>query len=67
MTSIPMATGPVATDSVAMDSVTVNPMAANPIAMGPIVIAFIAGLAVKPVYAAIEAFADALASRLRGN
>ena len=36
------------------------------IPMGTIVIAFVAGLAVKPVYAGIETLANALASRLRG-
>ena len=70
MTSIPLATGPVATAATAADSTTTAPVAmdavaANPIAMGPIVIAFVAGLAVKPVYAGIEALANALASRLR--
>ncbi len=35
-----------------------------PIAMGPVVIAFASGLAVKPIYAAIETLANALASRL---
>lgn len=35
-----------------------------PIAMGPIVIAFASGLAVKPIYAAIETLANGLASRL---
>ncbi|WP_419859718.1 hypothetical protein [Candidatus Palauibacter sp.] len=70
MTSIPLATGPVATGATAADSTATAPVAmdavaANPIAMGPIVIAFVAGLAVKPVYAGIEALANALASRLR--
>lgn len=35
-----------------------------PIAMGPVVIAFATGLAVKPIYAAIETLANSLASRL---
>ncbi len=34
-----------------------------PIAMAPVVIAFASGLAVKPIYAAIETLANALASR----
>ena len=38
-----------------------------PIAMGPVVIAFASGLAVKPIYAAIETLANALASRLSRN
>ena len=38
-----------------------------PIAMGPVVIAFASGLAVKPIYAAIETLANALARRLSGN
>ena len=38
-----------------------------PIAMGAVVIAFAAGLAVKPIYAAIETLANALASRLSRN
>ena len=37
------------------------------IAMGAVVIAFASGLAVKPIYAAIETLADALASRLSRN
>lgn len=36
----------------------------GPIAMAPVVIAFASGLAVKPIYAAIETLANALASRL---
>ena len=38
-----------------------------PIAMGAVVIAFASGLAVKPIYAAIETLANALASRLSRN
>ena len=38
-----------------------------PIAMGAVVIAFASGLAVKPIYAAIETLANALASRLGRN
>lgn len=38
-----------------------------PIAMGPVVIAFASGLAVKPIYAAIETLANALANRLSRN
>ena len=70
MTSIPMATDPAATGAIAADSIATNSVAADataaaPIAMGTIVIAFVAGLAVKPIYAGIEALANALASRLR--
>ncbi len=38
-----------------------------PIAMSAVVIAFASGLAVKPIYAAIETLANALASRLGRN
>ena len=38
-----------------------------PIAMGAVVIAFASGLAVKPIYAAIETLANSLASRLSGK
>lgn len=38
-----------------------------PIAMAPVVVAFASGLAVKPIYAAIETLANALASRLSRN
>ena len=38
-----------------------------PIAMGPVVVAFASGLAVKPIYAAIETLANGLASRLSRN
>ena len=39
----------------------------GPLAMGAVVIAFAAGLAVKPIYAAIESLANTLASRLSRN
>ena len=38
-----------------------------PLAMGAVVIAFASGLAVKPIYAAIESLANTLASRLSDN
>ena len=38
-----------------------------PIAMAPVVIAFASGLAVKPIDAAIETLANALANRLSRN
>ena len=38
-----------------------------PIKMGAVVVAFASGLAVKPIYAAIETLANALASRLGGK
>ena len=38
-----------------------------PLAMGAVVIAFATGLAVKPIYAAIESLANTLASRLSRN
>ncbi len=37
------------------------------LAMGAVVIAFAAGVAVKPIYAAIESLSNTLASRLSGN
>ena len=39
----------------------------NPVALGPVAIAFVSGLAVKPIYAGVEALSNALARRLQGD
>ena len=39
----------------------------NPMALGPTAIAFVSGLAVKPIYAGVEALSNALARRLQAD
>ena len=60
---------PGAGDTSAGDTSAANTSADDPapIAMGAVVSAFASGLAVKPIYAAIETLANSLASRLGGK